>query len=271
MSHNAYYREPQFSFSMPRLTWAVQRLILITSGIFAVQLLLHIPFGGRPGEVPGGWVVFNYLAFSISNVLTGFLHTPLTYMFLHAGLLHLFMNMLWLFFFGPEVERALGSRGFVRFYLTCGVVGVLANFLTFALYGVGANVVGASGATMGVLVAFAMVDPDRQFYLFPLPVPINARALVMIVVFINIISALGESNVSVETHFCGMAVGFLYMKALPLLTQWRAQRRWRPQAKKAKKRREEEQARDRDPRFDKVGKAVDDIFKSKDSDDWPGR
>lgn len=256
MSQYQYYQEHR-SFTMSRITWAVQRLILINVFVFALQLL------AAPAQaflaMFSGWFLRSsmeeLLSFQPDLFLRGHLYKPITYQFLHSGLLHLFMNMLWLFFFGPEVERTLGTRQFYRFYLVCGALAVLATIPPYLLPGgrtVAPSVMGASGAVMGVLVAFAMIDPHRQFYLFPLPAPITAVWLVVIVVVMNIISGLGESSVSVATHFGGMAAGYLCMKSIPVINARRRQRRAAQAASESK------------PKMDKIGEAVDNIFKFRD-------
>lgn len=148
----------------------------------------------------------------------------------------------------------MGTRQFIWFFGLCGVLGVLANFIPILLLKDSPNisVVGASGAVMGVLVAFATVDPERQIFLFPIPIPLTARGLVIFLVVMNLIAAVGSSPVSVATHFGGMAVGFLYMKYRPTLTAWRLARR-RPKAPAGKN-----EARMKD--------AVDNIFKFQDRD-----
>jgi len=240
-------------FGDSRITWAVQRLILANIIVFALQLVsdpILVFFGLRDAHTyPGGGFSI-WLGFQQVNFMGGMVWTPLTYQFMHSSILHLFLNMLPLFFFGPVLERVLGTRGFFRFYLFCGAGGVLATIIPYLLRGEVTNVVGASGAIMGVLVAFAMIEPDRQVYLFPYPWPINARALVMIAVLMNIIYALSGSSISVMTHFGGMFMGFLYMKAAPFFTNfWRARRR--------------REAREKKKSGDKVGEAVDNIFEFK--------
>lgn len=257
------YTGPQYraavSSGSSRITWAVQRLILLNGVVFALQLLADpllawFDASGEWSRAPGG-ILNYYLGFQPLALLQGMVWKPFTYQFLHSGLLHLFLNMLWLFFCGPEVERALGTRQFYRFYLLCGAVGVLATFLPLIWWGDNPTVTGASGATMGVMIAFAMVDPHRQFHLFPIPTPINARTLVLIVVVLNIFTGLGNSAVSVATHFGGMGVGYAYMKLLPQFRRWHRARR---AAKPA-------QAPPEQP-VDKVGEAVNNIFKFKDKD-----
>lgn len=260
MNQYSQYEERSY-FSSPRITWAVQRLILANIAIFAIQVILQ-PFDFALREMIGrlsfseGPILDGWLGFNIALFLRGMVWQPFTYQFLHGGLMHLFMNMLWLFFFGPDVERALGTRQFFRFYIVCGAVGVLATFLPFAMSGDHATVIGASGAVMGVLVAFAVIDPERQFFLFPLPFPVNALALVIIVAAFNIISSLRESPISWPTHLGGMATGFAYMKLLPKFNAWQRERR-----RAAGKTKEKTGAKDP---LDKLGDAVDNIFKFED-------
>ena len=249
-----YYHSTQWRFGGgDRITYTVQRLILANCAVFGLQLLLDVVFGLRVAHgtfaAPPGGVFTRWLAFWPAGFLGGAFWQPFTYMFLHGGLLHLFLNMLWLFFFGKDVERALGTRAFLRFYLTCGAVGVLATLIPAMLWG-GASVTGASGAVMGVLVAFAVINPEREFFLFPIPMPINARALVLIVIAMNVLLAFQPGNTSVATHFGGMAVGFVYMKAIPFLLGLQRSHR-------AKERRE-------NGGQDEVGDAVDNIFKFED-------
>jgi len=220
---NYYYTEQHVYDGYDyRITRAVQRLILLNSAVFAVQLLLDVPLGGGAGFAPPGGLIAEALSFQPVSFLVGMVWQPLTYMFLHANLMHLFFNMLWLYFFGPDVERALGTRQFTFFYFLCGALGVMATFVPLAfqvfvpfLRAQNVSVVGASGAVMGVLIAFAMVNPKRQFFMFPIPAPINAQMLVAIVIVINLLNAGPGSPTSVATHFGGMAVGYAYMKFIP--------------------------------------------------------
>lgn len=250
---NAYvqFEQRRYSFG-ERITYAVQRLILINAVIFVAQLLLNIPFGSpitstMDGGPPGGAAI-SWLGFQPWGFLHGQIWKPVTYMFLHANLMHLFLNMLWLFFFGPEVERTLGSRQFIRFYFLCGMLGVLLTFVPMVLHGENVNVFGASGAVMGVMVAYAMINPEREFFLFPLPIPINARAMVFIIIAMNVLTALQGGSTSVATHMGGMLTGYLYMKLARQIRRWQWTKR---------------RAKNGPPRdsADAVGEAVDNLFK----------
>lgn len=77
---------------------------------------------------------------------------------------------------------------------------------------------------MGLLIAFAMIDPERQFMLFPLPVTLSARGLVFVVIVLNILQGVQGGQSSIETHLGGLAAGYLLMKAIPMYHRWRRAR-----------------------------------------------
>ena len=143
-----------------------------------------------------------------------------TYMFIHAGLFHIIFNMLALWMFGTELERIWGTRFFLKFYFVTGigaaVLTILVSLLPFAatrqLYM--ADIVGASGAIYGVLLAFALYFPDRQIYymmLFPIP----ARIFVLIMGAVAFITSLSESGgVANATHLSGLLVAYVYLTTL---------------------------------------------------------
>ncbi len=252
----------RFGFSAGGVTFAVRALILTMSAIFVAQLLLDIGLGDMAlTSTPGGAVILDTLAYSSEHLLQGWVWIPLTYIFLHGGLWHLFMNMLQLYFFGPEVERVLGTRQFLRFFFLCGIAGALANLVPFALGQPGLPVVGASGAILGAIVAFAMIDPDRQIFMLPLPFPITARAMIIILVVLNLLSTGGQ--VSVATHFGGMIFGFTYMKFRPIILRWT----WERRGRRARKVKEKTAPKDpATPEEKKLADAIDNIFRFQDKE-----
>ena len=137
--------------------------------------------------------------------------TIFTYMFLHAGMMHLVFNMLGLFFFGPRVEERLGSRSFLTLYLISGVTGALLSLITAP----GAAVLGASGAVFGVMLAFAYFWPDMPIHIWGI-IPIPARMLVIITTVLSLWSGLGgvRSNVAHFAHLGGYLGAWLYLKWL---------------------------------------------------------
>ena len=147
--------------------------------------------------------------------------TFVTYMFLHAGILHLVLNMLMLFFFGPSVEDRMGGRVFVLFYLLCGIGGAASSFILRQLVPVD-QIIGASGAVLGVAVAFAWYWPDDAVLIFPLPDPIAAKWLVTFLIGLDLALALigATDGIAHIAHLGGAATALLYLKG----QDWRATR-----------------------------------------------
>jgi membrane associated rhomboid family serine protease len=149
--------------------------------------------------------------------------TLVTYQFVHASILHLVFNMLALYFFGPPVEARLGGRRFIGFYLLCGLGGALASALLVAVVG-DQLVVGASGAVLGVAVAFAWYWPDTPVLVFPFPEPFAAKWLVIFTVGISLVlawlsGATGAADgVSHLAHLGGMGTALLLLKT----ADWRS-------------------------------------------------
>ena len=107
----------------------------------------------------------------------GFVWQLFTYMFIHGGFGHIFMNMFVLWMFGSEIENTLGKREFYKFYFITGIGSGLITLL-FSLNST-IPVVGASGAIYAILVAFAMMYPNRLIYFYFL-IPIKAKYFVLI-------------------------------------------------------------------------------------------
>src|SRR5262245_42494338 len=149
--------------------------------------------------------------------------TLLTYQFVHSSILHLAFNLLALYFFGPPVEARLGGRRFIGFYLLCGLGGALLAMLLVPLVG-DQLVVGASGAILGVAVAFAWYWPDAPVLVFPFPEPFAAKWLVIFTIGISIVlawlsAATGVSDgVSHLAHLGGIGTALLMLKA----ADWRS-------------------------------------------------
>ena len=152
-----------------------------------------------------------YLAMIPSFVLNGFLWQFVTYMFVHSGITHIAFNMLALFFFGQAVERQMGSREFLLFYLLTGTLAGIFSFAVYFLTGSNVILLGASGAVYAVLFAYAAYFPDSRIFIFGI-VPVKAATLVLIYTAIELFSQFGSvrSGVAHLTHLAGFAFAFLY-------------------------------------------------------------
>jgi membrane associated rhomboid family serine protease len=136
-----------------------------------------------------------------------------TYMFFHSNITHLLFNMLGLFFFGSQVEKRIGSREFLLFYL---LIGTLAGVFSYFVYIWSGNYVvillGASGAVYGVLLAFAVFFPFARIFVFGV-LPVQAPVLVVVYTIIEIFSQMtgASSGVAHLTHLAGFAFAYLYI------------------------------------------------------------
>ncbi len=147
----------------------------------------------------------------------GLMYRPwgiLTYMFVHAGIGHIFFNMIGLYFFGPRLEQRLGAKSFLWLYFLAGIGGALGSFFFAPNY----PVVGASAAVYGVLVGFAMYWPREKIYLWMI-LPVEAWLLALILVGASLYMGVSgsQSGTAHFAHLGGIVVGFVYLKLL----EWR--------------------------------------------------
>ena len=134
----------------------------------------------------------------------------ITYMFLHGGPFHLIFNMLWLWWMGRMVEETIGSRSFSVIYFGAGIGGALLQVALASI--VGSNfVIGASGAVLGTLVAFAYLFPTMPIMLLFLP-PIEARYVVAGLVALDVLLLGAGDNIARLVHLGGAGTGFLLIK-----------------------------------------------------------
>jgi membrane associated rhomboid family serine protease len=133
-----------------------------------------------------------------------------TYIFLHDGPWHILFNMLGLWMFGSELELFWGRKQFTKFFFICGIgAGVLTVLLSPSSP---VMTIGASGAIYGILLAFALLFPDRIIYFFIFPIP--AKYFVLILgglAFFSSLSATG-SGIAHVAHLGGMLCGFIYLR-----------------------------------------------------------
>lgn len=137
-----------------------------------------------------------------------------TYMFVHAGFLHLAFNMLMLFLFGPAVEERMGGPAFALYYLICGLGGAAFSFAV-SLFTPITSFVGASAAVFGVSLAFAMHWPNAPIYVFPIPAPVRAKWLVVFLATANLVLAISgaEDGGAHLAHLGGFLFGFIYVRS----------------------------------------------------------
>jgi membrane associated rhomboid family serine protease len=218
------------------ITPGVRQLVLVCAGVFLVQTLVSLltdpaytyhhltqVFGLIPRAVFPGLRIWQ----------------PLTYVFLHGDLWHILINMLMLWMFGRELELVWGKQRFLNYFVICGVGAGLIEVLVKLIPQFWGHTpsdiptIGASGAIFGILMANAILFPDRRIWLIPLPVTIPMRPYVAVMGAIEFFMTLGTGGDGVG-HLChlgGMLVGYVYLRRGSFLynvrnsvTDWKHQR-----------------------------------------------
>ena len=150
--------------------------------------------------------------------------TLITYMFLHGDIWHLLGNMLVLWMVGSLMEAEWGSRRFLELYFFSVVGGALVTMAAAYAHVFGSSpetlVIGASGGALGLLIALAVVDGDREFTLllaFIIPITMRVKYLVAIIVLGVFVATMLPSGDRVANfaHVGGLLFGFLYAKFIP--------------------------------------------------------
>lgn len=194
----AQYQPQGFSLLPP----AVKHLLIINVLVFGADYVLQ-----RQGIYLG-----NILA--LFSLQSGNFHLwqPLSYMFMHANLTHIFFNMFNLWMFGAAMENFWGTKRFLTYYLACGIGAGLLYMLLPGLH----ITVGASAAVYGLLLAFGMTFPNEYIYLYFL-MPIKTKWFVTGMIVIELLQGIFYSydGVAHFAHLGGMLIGFL------LIMWWR--------------------------------------------------
>lgn len=204
---------------------AIKTLCIICVSVFLLQEISQFAFGQPGTKFWLDW--FGLVPYAVTR---GFrVWQPVTYLFLHAGILHILFNLLYLAMFGADLEHSWGAKRFYTYFFLCGVgAGIINVIVKMALdpHGLGTSTVptiGASGAIYGILLAAAVVMPHRQIWVFPLPVTVSMRIFVIVMGAIEFFGTLGSSgdNVSHVCHLGGMLVGYIYLRRGSFLYNWR--------------------------------------------------
>ena len=190
MSYNNY-RPSQ------RTTPIVLNLIIINAIVFVAQMVFD-----NTWNLTGRLALYSYNSGNFKP------YQLITHMFAHGGYLHIIFNMYALWIFGSTLERTWGPKKFLIFYIVCGLAAGIAQM--FLVPGP-IPALGASGAIMGLLAAFAYTFPNVQFYILPFPFPIKAKYMAAIYAAIDLFGGFSGStdNVAHFAHLGGLIMGFI--------------------------------------------------------------
>ena len=156
-----------------------------------------------------------YLSLNTVLIIRGRMYWQfISYMFVHASLMHLLGNMLGLVFFGTAVERSLGTKQFLILYFASGLASGMLSFAVYAAAGMSrVFLLGASGAVYAVLLVFSVLFPRALIYLWgilPIPAPILVSIFALIEIFSQLFGA--DSGIAHTTHLFGFAAAWIYVR-----------------------------------------------------------
>ncbi len=199
------------SLVFPPFRGLTRRLVLINLVVFFVLLVL----GAVNRSLSD--LIFGFLVLTPRAVAHGYVWQLVTYAFVHRGILEALFNLLSLWFIASYIEEVKGSRWLGEIYFLAVVGGsVLATLLSFAHIPRLSPLDYASGAQAGIfglLAAFAVLFGEQQFFLFPLPIGIKAKYLVLIYLLIAIASLFGGGSIlPLVVYLAGGLMGFAYAK-----------------------------------------------------------
>ncbi len=227
----------EYRFNWKReFTPAIRGLIVANCAVFAAMRIAALATDGESDHWIALW--FGLIPTLATQGLR--IWTPVSYLFIHASFMHLLGNMFTLWMFGRNLEPVWGARRFLSYYFITGVGAgacvVIVDLLLqhWGLVGQEHVTVGASGAIFGVLMACALLFPDREVWLIPLPVMISMRMFVLIwgaIAFFGTLEGSTGENISHVAHLGGLVVGYLYIRrgsffftARNQLTDWKQRR-----------------------------------------------
>jgi len=166
------------------------------------------------GFFPFGQTIFDLFSFQPQAPIFISFYSYITYMFLHAGFMHLLGNMLWLYFVGSILEDLIGSKHILRLFFFGGILGAILYQTAANLIGINFPLVGASGGIAAILVATAIFTPHYRIYLLGI-VEIELRWIVYIKLFFDVMGVIFYSNFGGSVaHLGGYLFGLAYMTEL---------------------------------------------------------
>ncbi len=218
---NRYYRRPGLFGGFTLFPPVIKTLLVLNVGVYLVFNLMFAGFSVAGTSIDT--FIIKYFALNplspvtvrdgLETVKLGFYPWQLvTYMFLHGGFFHLFLNMFALWMFGVELENLWGSKKFFNYYMITGIGAGLCNLLIAPLFTSVGPTVGASGAVYGILVAFGYLFPDRSIFIYGL-IPVKAKFLVIIYMLIELFAVAGgtDSGIAHFAHLGGGVIGLIYL------------------------------------------------------------
>jgi membrane associated rhomboid family serine protease len=202
------------ALSFPSFRGVTSRLVIANVVVFFVLLLMQY------AEPHVALIIVTYFSLTPALLLHGWIWQLATYSFLNQGVLHVAFNMLTLWFIGSFLETSKGSRWLLEIYFLCaiggGLIGSALSFTQIFHSSPLSTTTSADAALFGLLAAFAVLFGDLEMYMFPLPVAIRAKYLVIVYMLIEVALLLsGGPPLAYFVILSGALLGFLFARRAP--------------------------------------------------------
>lgn len=197
----------QYQFQAPTLT-KINKIILIASGVF---FLLHSIL-----KAVGAFNLVGVLGLSAAGLSNGLIFQLLTYPLVETNLMSFLFNGLVVWFIGSEMEGQWGSKIYLRFILitilSVGLIFSLVNFVFLnGTYSFSTPIHGLTGINFAMLMAYAVLYPDRQMSLMMI-FPMRARTFCLILAGIEAYMALFSNLTASWAHLLAMGISYLIIR-----------------------------------------------------------
>jgi membrane associated rhomboid family serine protease len=202
------------ALSFPSFRGVTSQLVIANVAVFFVLLLMQY---AAPHVA---LIIVTYCALTPALLLHGWIWQLATYSFLNQGVLHVAFNMLTLWFIGSFLETSKGSRWLLEIYFLCAIGGgLIGSALTFTqIFHASplSTTTSADAALFGLLAAFAVLFGDLEMYMFPLPIAIKAKYLVIVYMLIEVALLLsGGPPLAYFVILSGALLGFVFARRAP--------------------------------------------------------
>jgi membrane associated rhomboid family serine protease len=193
----------------------------VTSKLVLANVIVYFALLIAQWLAPGlASAIVLYFSLTPALLLHGWIWQLATYSFLNSGVLHVAFNMLTLWFIGSYLETSKGSRWLLEIYFACAIGGALigsALSFTQIFHSTPLSTTNSADAALfGLLAAFAVLFGDLEMYMFPLPVAIKAKYLVIVYMLIEVALLLsGGPPLAYFVILCGAAIGFFFARRAP--------------------------------------------------------
>lgn len=214
-------QQPELRIQFRRPSTAVMWLIVANVIVFFLNAIAERIFPGTPVQAAPSTLL---LGLSLDGIGNLYLWQPLTYMFMHGGIWHILLNMIGLYIFGSEFERAFGRDRFLQFYGICAIMGGLAYLVLSAINRDFAPVplIGASGAVYGLLIAAIIFFPHLRVILIIFPMPVRVLGLIIVgILLLQLISGNITNPGGEVCHIAGAAAGVATLYAWGMMPRIR--------------------------------------------------